>query len=167
MRLCKMLSDKIPAARFLFISPHRHQQIRDIAFKYGIPEKKIITATASRHEVPVLLSFSSYSIFFIRPCYSKISSSPTKHGEIMAMGIPVITNSGVGDVKEIVEQYHAGFVLTGFDTAGFEKLVSQVAANPLFDRDEIRRGATEYYNLQSAVQKYAAVYKIILGPLKQ
>lgn len=40
-----------------------------------------------------------------------MASSPTKHGEIMAMGIPVITNAGVGDVKEIVLQNEAGYVL--------------------------------------------------------
>ncbi|MEI9956314.1 MAG: hypothetical protein WDM90_08440 [Ferruginibacter sp.] len=50
--------------------------------------------------MPLLLSLSQFSVFFIKPCYSKQSSSPTKHGEIMAMGIPLITNSGVGDVEK-------------------------------------------------------------------
>ena len=111
MRLCKLLDDKIPAAKFLFISPHRHDEIAKAAAKQGLSPAKIIAMQASRHEVPVLLSFSNYSVFFIKPCFSKISSSPTKHGELMAMGIPVITNSGVGDVEEIVKKYEGGFVV--------------------------------------------------------
>ena len=70
--------------------------------QYGLAQNKLIVKQGKRYEVPVLLSFSNYALFFIKPCYSKISSSPTKHGEIMAMGIPVITNRGVGDVEEIV-----------------------------------------------------------------
>ena len=125
--------------------------------------KRIITRQANRDEVPVLLSFSSYSVFFIKPCYSKISSSPTKHGEIMAMGIPVITNSGVGDVAEIVTKYHAGFVLQDFSDKSFSDTVDKIAAGSHFNRDEIREGAKAYYSLSEAVNRYRYVYKTILG----
>src|SRR5206468_9429079 len=112
MQFCKNACYEIPNAKFLFISPHQHAAIRAAAEKCGIPRDKIIVKDGRRHEVPALLSFSNYSVFFIKPCYSKMSSSPTKHGEIMAMGIPVITNSGVGDVEEIIEKYKSGFVVT-------------------------------------------------------
>ena len=92
LQFCKLLSKRIPAAKFLFISPHRHEEIKAIAAQYEIQADKVLVKKASRVQVPALLSLSNYSIFFIKPCYSKQSSSPTKHGEIMAMGIPVITN---------------------------------------------------------------------------
>lgn len=164
MRFCKMLSEKIPATKFLFISPHRHEDILSAAGKYGIPKSQIITRNASRHEVPVLLSFSDYSLFFIKPCYSKISSSPTKHGEIMAMGIPVITNSGVGDVKEIVENYNAGFVVDDFSDNSFSDVVRMISAGKIFDKEQIRNGALEFYSLKKAIESYSVVYKNILGP---
>jgi hypothetical protein len=50
------------------------------------------------------ISLFDTSIFFIRPTYSKKASSPTKQGEIMAMGIPLICNYGVGDTDEIVKK---------------------------------------------------------------
>ena len=163
MRLCKILSDKFPAAKFLFISPHRHEVIAEAAEKSGLHADKIITRQAKRHEVPALLSFSSYSIFFIKPCYSKISSSPTKHGEIMAMGIPVITNSGVGDVAEIVKKYHAGFVLDDFSDRSFSMVANDVAADKNFEKTEIRNGAKEFYALDNAVRTYRKVYEKIFG----
>ena len=158
MNLCKKLSDKFPAAKFLFISPHRHEVITGAAKKQGLQADRIITRQAKRHEVPVLLSFSSYSIFFIKPCYSKISSSPTKHGEIMAMGIPVITNSGVGDVAEIVKKYDAGFVLDGFSDGSLNEVVKEIAAGKDFNKDAIRNGAKEFYALENAVNSYRNVY---------
>lgn len=163
MRFCKKVSEKIPKAKFLFISPHRHEVILEEAVKYGISPLNIITRHAVRHEVPVLLSFSNYSLFFIKPCYSKMSSSPTKHGEIMAMGVPVITNSGVGDVKEIVERYRSGYVLEDFSDHSFNEVIQQIIDGKQFDKDEIREGAKEFYSLNNAIEAYSIVYKSILG----
>ncbi len=163
MKFCKMVSDKIPAARFLFISPHRHGQIIQAAAISGLPADKIITTHAKRHEVPVLLSFSTYAVFFIKPCYSKISSSPTKHGEIMAMGIPVITNSGVGDVKEIIEQYNSGFVLEDLSETSMAAVIDKIIMNPSFENEKIRNGAAAFYSLGDAVESYRAAYVEVLG----
>ena len=161
MRCCKMISDAMPKVKFLFISPHLHHVIAQAAAKYHLPAEKLIVKHVQRNQVPVLLSCSHYSIFFIKPCYSKISSSPTKHGEIMAMGIPVITNSGVGDVKEIVQKYKAGLVVDDFTEASFNAIVTQLKTLPVFDREGIRKGAEEFYSLATAAQQYDKVYKAI------
>lgn len=163
MQFCKTLLTKIPKTKFLFISPHRHEIIIDAAKKYNIPADRIIVKKGMRHEVPVLLSLSHYSLFFIKPCYSKISSSPTKHAEIMAMGIPIITNAGVGDVEEITCKYNAGIVLRSLNAEEYEKAATLVARGKNFNKEEIIAGAKEYYDLETAIQKYLSVYKKILG----
>ena len=163
MKFCKTLLTKIPKTKFLFISPHRHEIILAAAGKFGIPAENIIIKKGRRHEVPVLLSFSNYSLFFIKACYSKMSSSPTKHGEIMAMGIPIITNAGVGDVEEITTKYNAGIVIKNLNNEDFQNASDVILKGKSFDKQEIINGAKEYYNLDSAVQKYLSVYKKILG----
>ncbi|MGF2413113.1 MAG: glycosyltransferase, partial [Ferruginibacter sp.] len=162
LEFCKVLSDKIPAAKFLFISPHRHDEIIAAAVKHNINAGKIITRKANRQQVPLLLSLSQFSIFFIKPCYSKQSSSPTKHGEIMAMGIPLITNSGVGDVQTIVEQYHSGIVIHQFNRQEYIIVAEKIVAGLNCDTAEIRRGAKEFYSLASAIEKYNRIYDSIL-----
>ena len=164
MQFCKAVLDNKPTAKFLFISNNNHEDIEAAAREFEIPANRIIVRQGMRHEVPVLLSFSNYSLFFIKPCYSKISSSPTKHGEIMAMGIPVITNSGVGDVKEIVEQYRAGYVLEDFTAASMEAVAASVSNNEKqFDHGGIRQGAIEFYNLEKTLEIYKSIYKEVLG----
>jgi glycosyltransferase involved in cell wall biosynthesis len=161
MMFCKRLLMAVPQAKFLFISPHLHQYIIDTANRYGVPQEKIISVQAMRTQVPALLSLSNYSIFFIKPCYSKLSSSPTKHGELMAMGIPVIANSGVGDVKEIVEDFKSGFVLEDFTQTSFDKVIEQMES-AIFDSGAIRRGAFEFYSLEKAINTYTSLYDEIL-----
>jgi glycosyltransferase involved in cell wall biosynthesis len=164
MQFCKLLLQKKPEAKFLFISNNNHQDIINAANEYNIPPEKIIVKFGKRHEVPVLLSFSTYSLFFIKACYSKLSSSPTKHGEIMAMGIPVIANSGVGDVKEIIEKYEAGFVIDNFATGEMNNVVDKMTdPATTFNANKIREGAEDFYSLDKTVQTYIEVYKKILG----
>jgi glycosyltransferase involved in cell wall biosynthesis len=163
MRFCKLLSDKIPKAKFLFISPNLHDVIASLAIKYELSADKLIVKLGKRHEVPALLSFSDYSVFFIKPCFSKISSSPTKHGEIMAMGIPVITNAGVGDVKEVVNRYEAGYIVNDFTDQSFNTIIDKMLAGNSFDKSAIRMGAKEFYSLDIAVDRYHSVYDKIFG----
>lgn len=163
LQFCKLLSKRMPAAKFLFISPHRHEEIKAIAAQYDIPADKVLVKKASRAQVPTLLSLSSYSIFFIKPCYSKQSSSPTKHGEIMAMGIPVITNGGVGDVEEIVSTTNSGIVINEFTDEVYEKAITEIEQKHDYDKALIRAGAQKWYALNNAIEKYTRIYKAILG----
>lgn len=162
MSFLKTISDKIQNSRFLFISPHQHEKIYDTALRAGIPGEKILVTHAQRAEVPVLLSFSNYSIFFIKSCYSKQASSPTKHGEIMAMGIPIITNAGVGDVEEIIKKYNSGIVLEQLNGVEYLKVAQALSQKKIFDKDAVREGAKDYFALENAVNKYKNIYELIL-----
>jgi len=162
MKFCKAVSDSIPKARFLFISPNQHEIIYKVASRFGIAAEKIIVKHAKRNEVPLMLSLSRYSMFFIKACYSKKSSSPTKHGEIMAMGIPLITNEGVGDVAEIVERYDSGIVIKKMNDESYIYNAKKLL-NADFDSKQIRDGAREFYSLENAIGKYRKVYSAILS----
>lgn len=163
MEFFKTISDNIPSSKFLFIAPHLHSQIYQAAAAAGIPAEKVMVTQAQRKEVPVLLSFSNYSVFFIKPCYSKQASSPTKHGEIMAMGIPVITNSGVGDVAEIIERYKSGIVLETLSKNTYQKTAESILQKNHFDKMTIRDGAKDYFALENAIKKYKDIYDLICG----
>jgi glycosyltransferase involved in cell wall biosynthesis len=162
IRFCKLVAEKFPLAKFLFISPHRHEQILAVAAQYGLSTDKVITVNAKRAEVPQWLAISNYSFFFIKQAFSKLSSSPTKHAEIMAMGIPVITNNAVGDLEEIIRNTATGFVLKDFTNESFMKLIDQLAGENNFNKAAIRTEAEKYYALPKAIQKYTALYTAIL-----
>ncbi|HEY5371581.1 MAG TPA: glycosyltransferase [Hanamia sp.] len=162
MSFFKTINDTIQNSKFLFISPNQHEKIYDAASKAGIPIEKIRVTDAQRNEVPVLLSLSDYSVFFIKSCYSKQASSPTKHGEVMAMGIPVITNSGVGDVADIVKKYNSGIILEKLTRDDYLKTAQFLSKEDPFERNVIREGAKNYFSLENAVNEYRNIYDLIL-----
>ncbi|MEO7961643.1 MAG: glycosyltransferase [Ginsengibacter sp.] len=167
MQMYKELSEKIHSIKFLFITPHPANIIIQAAAKHFIATDQIVVAHAKRHEVPLYLSLSNYSIFFIKPCYSKLSSSPTKHGEIMAMGIPLITNAGVGDVDEIVNETNSGIVLKELNGASFKAAANKIRESLSSNKEQTAKaaivaGANRYYSLDEAVEKYRKMYTAIL-----
>ena len=98
------------------------------------------------------------SIFFIKPSYSKKASSPTKQGEIMAMGVPLICNANVGDTDLIVTKYESGIVIDKFDKETFKNNIIDPSK---FDSDKISEGAKDYFSLTEGVQRYLSVYKAV------
>lgn len=152
---------RFPKAKFLFLTFDQHKSIRDAANRRGITAESIILRGAQRHEVPALLSISDASVFFIRPCYSKLSSSPTKQGEIMAMGIPVICNEGVGDTDMIVRKYQSGVLVNGFSEKAYSDGIDELL-NFRNAPENIRKGALDYFSLEDGVNKYVNLYKKVL-----
>ncbi|MET0394475.1 MAG: glycosyltransferase [Chitinophagaceae bacterium] len=150
-----------PSARFFFITGDHHDLIRQKAAERNISPEKIIIRPALRNEVPASIALSTHAVFFIRPTYSKISSSPTKQAELMGMGIPVVTNDGVGDTAAVIGQYKSGIVIDSFTPGAYKKAVAQLQEFD-FQPDNIRAGASGYFSLQEGVEKYNNIYRAIL-----
>ena len=79
------------------------------------------------------------------------------------MGIPVITNGGVGDVAEIVQSCKSGIVIDEFTDEAFEAAINEVVNHKDYDAALIRAGAVKWYSLETAIEKYSRIYKSILG----
>ncbi len=125
----------------------------------GISPENIQYMAASRSEVPQLLSAVDIGISFIKPSYSKKSSSPTKQGEMLAMGIPMIVNSGVGDVDEIVLQTQSGAILYKMKPEAFNAVINKIPALLQLDRNEIRHAAAQILDLKTGIESYHKIYK--------
>jgi hypothetical protein len=94
--------------------------------------------------------------------YSKKASSPTKMGEIMNLGIPIICNSGVGDVDEIMEKCMPELLVKEFTKKEYNRVIDTIINNYKVNKVKIQNISNEYYSLEKGVEKYKAIYKNIL-----
>ncbi len=150
----------LPASKFLFITQDSADKVREAAIRSGADEKDILVQPALRAEVPIYLALSDISIFFIKNAYSKRASSPTKQGEIMAMGIPLVCND-IGDTGRIVEASKAGLLVREFSNAAYREIINQLPGKSRSGKEQIRAAAFEHYDLEKGVLKYVNVYKIM------
>jgi glycosyltransferase involved in cell wall biosynthesis len=156
----KVLLKSKPNAIFLFISGENRETILSKAIELGIPEDRIRVKSVLHHDVATCISLFSASIFFIRPTFSKKASSPTKQGELMAMGVPVICNSGVGDTERVVREYQSGLVIEDFNDESYQ--LADLSFSD-FDRTITMKGAAEFYGLNEGVDRYFSVYQKLIG----
>lgn len=149
-----------PELIFLFITPDSAADVFAKAAARGIAENEVRVIQAGRNEVPGLLAISDWNIFFIRDAYSKKASSPTKQGEVMAMGIPLICND-IGDTGKIIKESGAGVLVTAFSEEGYKKAcdeLDRLTAAP----ERIRESSCRYYDLSGGVEVYKKVYSEII-----
>ncbi|WP_026310026.1 glycosyltransferase [Niabella aurantiaca] len=154
----KTIREKRSNSFFLVLSPDDPSIIYKAASKLKLDKTKIIVQFANREDVPKLIKASDVSLSFIKPAYSKIASSPTKLGELLAMGIPVICNK-IGDVEKIVTESGGGFILKNLDVPTLQEIAVKMEISDIktINRDFV----ISYYSLEHALELYRNIYQQI------
>lgn len=158
LRFFQYVRQRRSEAHFLCISHSSAELIREKASEFGLPHGSLTIQSAERQEIPALLSAADIGLFFIKPCFSKQASSPTKLGEMLAMGLPVIANGGVGDLDDFFAKNKVGKLLSDFDEADFEQVNQQIPEMLSWDKKEIRAVAERHFSLAEAVAVYDWIY---------
>ena len=80
----------------------------------------------------------------------------------MSLGVPIICNAGVGDTDFVIEQYQAGEIVDDFNATAYQKAIENIL-NTQYDKNQIIRGAEEFYSLKTGAERYWEVYRRLLG----
>jgi glycosyltransferase involved in cell wall biosynthesis len=112
----------------MILTQSRPEEVIEKMREQGLDEKNFFVGKVLPENVPHYLRTADVAISFIKPCYSKLSSSPTKIAEYLASGLPVICNAGVGDLDELIETDRVGVVLSAFDREAYDRALMEVEA---------------------------------------
>ena len=149
------------SAKFFFITNDDKKYILDKATKKGIPNKSVIITNSAREDVPYYIKMSNISLFFIKPVFSKKASSPTKQGEVMSLGIPIICNANVGDTDKIINDSKTGYVINEFTVNEYDRAVNNIENLFKISEETIKSTAFKYFSLQNGIKKYNEIYNRI------
>jgi glycosyltransferase involved in cell wall biosynthesis len=138
----------------------QHEYIKKKLTEYDI--NNYFLEKVSFYNMPARMKEIDMSIFFIRPLFSKKASAATKLGELLATGIPVITNDGVGDHKFYVEQHSVGKIIEKdkIVTYDFEKIIADLNTEKC--RKRCREVAEKYFSLEKGIEQYKEIYYQLL-----
>jgi len=89
--------------------------------RLGFREQDFYVGRAAPADVPRYLRAADAAISFIKPCYSKQASSPTKLAEYLAAGLPVVCNAGVGDVDQVIAEDRVGVIVEEFTAEAYAR----------------------------------------------
>lgn len=102
---------EIPDLHFLILSQSEHALIESELARHNIKPGSFTMTQAPHERVGAFLAASDIALSFIEAAPSKIASSPTKIGEYLAAGLPVVCNADVGDVDLVMEEFGVGVVV--------------------------------------------------------
>ncbi len=123
-----------PNAKFLFVTKDDPELIYFACDRLGVARDLVVLTSANRVEVPLYLSIATKGIFFIKPAYSKKASSAVKMGEMLAMGLDIVTNKGVGDADYLPHilkdtHHHSTLDIINIEASGAKKFMLEYELN--------------------------------------
>ncbi len=157
-RICRK---KDPNMYFLFVTADDEAKIMEKAREKQVPPEFIRVRQAKREEVPSFLAAFNAGLFFIRPTFSKKASSPTKLAELLACGVPVITNTGIGDVDELVREHKAGILVPDLSEKEMSLAARELKELNRLTPEHYRRIACANFSLEKGIAVYERIYRTL------
>jgi glycosyltransferase involved in cell wall biosynthesis len=132
--------------------------------RLGIP---CVVRSATRPEMPSLLSAADVGLSFVLPAPSKAASSPVKNGEYLACGLPVVTTAGIGDYSSLIEQRRVGVVVDALNAPAYRRAVLELDRLRMDPSLAVRCREVAEAELSVtgvAIPQYIKLYERLLGP---
>jgi glycosyltransferase involved in cell wall biosynthesis len=153
-----------PELVFLVITQSDPKLIQREFERAGIPEADYRVTRVAPDGIGDYLRIADVGISFVRPSLSKISSSPTKVGEYLGAGLPVISTAGIGDVDQLLLDERVGVLARAFEPSAYDAVAREVfalAANPATG-ERCRRVARSRLSLDEiGIPRYDRLYRAV------
>ena len=153
-------------AHLLWLTTGSHDRVRELMRSRDVEPGNFSVLSIPSSSVPSYLAAADAGMAFIKRCVSKIASSPTKNGEYLACGLPLIINAGVGDSDALINDWKAGVLIEKFTDEEYaeagrsiEAMVSQPEV-----RESARSVAERLFDLNAiGAERYASLYEDVLA----
>ena len=96
--------------------------------RLGIGSEDYLITSASPDEVGRYLAGVDFATCFYQPKFSEIAASPTKVGEYLGAGVPVVATAGIGDVDDLIADREVGVLIGDFTPAAYAAAAEQILA---------------------------------------
>ena len=140
--------------------------VGEVFSRLGIEAEDFEAAFVKPSEVLSRIRKARLAISFRKPTFSQMAASPTKIPEYLAVGVPVVTNAGIGDMDAVIESKNVGVIVKDFDPATLSEAAD--AALRLLREEKIAArcvsAAIERFDLiKVGGSAYRALYKRTSG----
>ncbi len=152
-----------PKVYFLLLNKSEHAYAVRILKEYGLSPQDYTIKSINSDEMYKYLWSSDIGIFFYKPAFSRAATYPTKLGEYIACGLPVIGNTGVGDTEEIILENNLGSIVYSFEEKEYKRAFEMAVA--LTNGNDFQNRASALVRKQMSVEVGVKRYKEIYDGL--
>ncbi len=150
----------------LVLTQSKPEMIEPLLREQGYKDGDFFIQKVQPAEIPQYLSAADAAVSFIKPCYSKQASSPTKNAEYLACGLPLVVNGGIGDTTELTEADKTGVVIENFSAEDYRNALESLdnlLENKIELAENCRESARKRFDLFNVGGKrYRRIYQRLL-----
>ena len=165
VELFVLISEKFPNTLFEIVTKDDPEIIKTYFSEHDFDHLKLKIFSTDSEDMPLKICDHSVSVMFFNPGIGKLGSSPTRLGEILACGKPVIANAGVGDVAKILKENNVGILIDNDNSLAIGNSVDSISR--LLKDDTLslrcRKVAENIFSLSDGSKKFKSIYKGILS----
>ena len=160
-----VLRDHFAGATLRLLTRSNPGALWPIVDELDIPRSAVTIEAVAPDDIPARTSEFDVGLCFIRPHFSKSASCPTKVGEYLAAGVPVVANAGIGDLDELLAHREVGVLLRDLT---HESIVESMPAlqrqllRPELD-EACRHVARDHFSIERGVAAYDELYRRVVG----
>ena len=148
-------------AHLLWLTMGSRERVRQLMSARGIGEENFSIHSVAPKEMPSYLAAGDVGISFIKRCFSKLASSPTKNAEYLACGLPIVINSGIGDSDTL-----EAIIIDDFNDRDFDAAWTAIekAVNDPNVKTKARAVAEKVFDLRTVgSEAYARLYESVFS----
>ena len=150
-------------AQMSIVTRDNQDEIRARAHRAGVGPEDINLRSATSEEMPQLLAGMDVGVMFYAP---DVGRAPTRLGEFLAAGVPVVGNTGIGDLGRLIAAYEVGVVVDDvYDTASLEHAAQELLRRyeGILAEGACRRAAEDYFSVEQGAERYRQMYQSVLS----
>ena len=150
--------------RLIFANNNLNKKEKKNIFKDFKLKEKVIFVNTDFEKINNIYKKINIGIYFLKKDFSKIASCPTKLGEMLSCGIPVITNKGIGDINFYINKKKAGFLVNKINYNNVNKINTEISniRNYLKLKKNAKLIANRYFEMNKNISIYKKIYNELI-----
>lgn len=167
-RFVGALRRSVGPLRWLVLSRSDTAPLRALAEAHGLGSDEVVCRKVAPIDMPSYLAAGDLGLSFIKTCFSKFGSSPTKVAEYLATGMPVVVNADIGDQEDMAREPAACVLVRSFDDPSLAEAASRAAAllrAPRPESEAVTRAlARSEFDVETVgIARYSRLYERLVG----
>lgn len=152
-------------AHLLWLTMGSRERVQQLMSARGIGAENFSVRAVAPKDVAAYLSAGDVGISFIKRCFSKLASSPTKNGEYLACGLPIIINAGIGDSDRLAQQSEAVLLVDDVNEQEFERawIGMEELIKPRIEAKARELAEKEFDLVTVGGERYARLYEALFN----
>lgn len=151
-------------ARFEIVTRDCPSEVRQTISNLSNFEGRLEIFSSSWDEIHEVLGRHKASVLFYDGGLTSLGRSPTRMGEILGCGIPIVASKGVGDLDAFLAKNKVGILLSSprsEDVATATRQLKALLKDPHLSI-RCRQAAEKHFSLESGIAKYELLYRSLV-----